>query len=180
MKNVEFNSEHYVIKISKETIAALKLKATADSENKYRLCLHKGVEDSLHEMVIVQCRGNYIRPHKHPGKTESFHLIEGAMGIVIFDNHGTVADMFLMEAGDTFLFRLEKDIWHTVIPVSDYIVFHEITNGPFMGCGDSVFPQWAPDLNDEQSKNYYDQLQILMSSKNGHGTGPTSKAIGEN
>ena len=51
-----------------------------------RYCTHSLVDDEVHEMVIYHKEGTYIRPHKHIGKTESFHLIDGEADVVFFDD----------------------------------------------------------------------------------------------
>ena len=51
-------------------------------------------------------------------------------------------------AKDYFLCRLEKNYWHMVIPISDYVVFHETTQGPFINGKDRVFAPWSPKEGD--------------------------------
>lgn len=36
-------------------------------------------------MLIVMAKGSYIRPHKHKNKSESFHIIEGLLDVIVFD-----------------------------------------------------------------------------------------------
>jgi len=104
-------------------------------------------------MIIVHCKGNYVRPHRHPLKTESFHLIQGSLLLGIFDESGKIIDRIVLEeSGDkyTLVARIEKNIYHTAFPLSEVVVFHEITNGPFTGIGDSEFPEWAPEPDDKE------------------------------
>ena len=51
-----------------------------------RLCAHLSQDDLLHEMLIVHEKNAYVRPHKHPGKNESTHIIEGLVDVVLFDD----------------------------------------------------------------------------------------------
>jgi len=162
MSLVEFNTERHVIKVDKERIAGLKSKARERPERKYRLCLHKGLDDPLHEMLIVQHRRNYIRPHRHPLKSETFHVIEGSLEVVLFDDNGVITENFSASAEELFLFRVDKDIWHTIIPVSDVVVVHEITNGPFSGNVDSLFPEWAPPDGEEAAEYVKGLLSKLL------------------
>ena len=50
-----------------------------------RLCMHKQLDDRMHEMFISFVGGNYVRPAKHVGKDESLHLIEGWGDYFFFD-----------------------------------------------------------------------------------------------
>jgi cupin fold WbuC family metalloprotein len=101
-------------------------------------------------MLIVHTRETYVRPHKHPGKSESFHLIEGEVDIVFFDNEGKMTDVIAMgdySSGKTFYYRIATPIYHTLLIRSDVIVFHEATNGPFRP-QEMVFAPWEPDPTD--------------------------------
>ena len=69
-----------------------------------------------------------------------------------------------MEKDGIYTVRLDKGIIHTNIPVTD-IVFHEITEGPFVGKNDSVFPDWAPELDDDEGvRKFMDKINIARKS----------------
>jgi hypothetical protein len=157
VKEVIFNTENLVT-LDKKSISSLKKQIVDNNCEKIRFCLHKNIEDKLHEMVIVHSKGQYIRPHKHSVKTETFHIIEGKILLLIFDDKGNVLNKVMLEdynSGGKFIFRMEKDIWHTVVPITEKVVFHEITNGPFNGIDDSIFPEWAPKLNELDMINVF-------------------------
>ena len=93
----------------------------------------------------------YVRPHKHIGKSESFHVIEGLLLVVVFDDEGSKIEdipMGDMHSGELFYYRLPANLYHTVIPQQDFVVFHEVTNGPF-DRSDTVFAPWAPAEDDK-------------------------------
>lgn len=60
---------------------------------------------------------------------------------------GGILDKFVMEKNGIFTYRLDKGIIHTCLPLTD-VVFYEVTEGPFIGKDDSVFPEWAPEIDD--------------------------------
>src|SRR5665647_897913 len=66
-----------VIVLNSADIEALKKKALLNERKRIRINLHHGMDSQVHEMIIVHCRNNYVRPHKHSIKAESFHIIEG-------------------------------------------------------------------------------------------------------
>lgn len=157
MNEVIFNRDD-IIKIDYKRISDLKVKAAQSPLKKVRLCLHKNISDTLHEMIIVICKGNYVRPHRHPNKTESFHIIDGAMTLIVFDNNGKIIDRVSMDdrkSGGCLLVKIEKDYCHMVIPLTDFVIFHETTTGPFTGIDDTVFPAWAPEDNDIAAINKF-------------------------
>ena len=64
-------SRDEIVEVSADTLRALRQRAAQAPRGRYRLCMHRSVEDQIQEMVIVCPRGTYFRPHRHPeGKTE--------------------------------------------------------------------------------------------------------------
>lgn len=131
--------------ISSKDICILKEKAALNPGKRVRLCAHLSTEDAFHNMLIVLVKGCFIPPHKHQNRAESFHIIEGRLRVIIFDMDGQVKKVITMgdySSGDPFFYRLSEDLYHTVIPLSDTVVFHESTNGPFDPQNTS-FPSWS-------------------------------------
>lgn len=151
MKTKPFNSEvlypdEAIVKVDRTDVAELKARAEQNVRKRMRLCAHRGTGDSLHEMLIVLSRNTYIRPHKHLNKSESFHVIEGAGNIVLFDDDGKVTDVINMgdyASGHCFYYRITDTCYHTLVIQSDILVFHETTRGPFLR-EQTVFAPWSP------------------------------------
>src|SRR5687767_10943614 len=61
-----------------------------------RICAHPSAADPLHEMIICLDRGTYIRPHRHAGKSESFHIIDGELDVVLFEDDGAIREVIRM------------------------------------------------------------------------------------
>lgn len=155
-----------IAKVTKKDIEWLKAKAAGNVRERVRLCAHQSTEDPVHEMLIVHTKGTYIRPHKHPNKSESFHIIEGALDIVIFDGGGSVLEVIEMgeySSGAQFYWRLSESHFHTVIPRSEIVVFHETTNGPFDRATSNVPAPWSPEEADILSvEEYTSGLESLI------------------
>lgn len=144
-EEVLYSAEAVTI-VGADDIAELKAMAARTRRRRIRLCAHPGTGDALHEMIIVHHRDAYVPPHKHPGKSESFHVIDGSLTVHILDDAGTVAQAIEMAApggGRPFFYRLSAGLYHTIVPTSEWVVFHEVTNGPFRR-EDTVFAPWAP------------------------------------
>src|SRR5204862_7136681 len=115
-------------------VGMVKGTGTTNARRRARLCAHPNPDDPLHEMLIVLDRGTYVRPHRHAGKSESFHVIEGELDVVLFDYDGTVRDVVRMGpygSGRAFYYRLMEPCYHTVLVSTPFALFHETTNGPF-------------------------------------------------
>jgi len=146
-------STQQVTKVDEKVIRQLKQEALAAPGGNIRLCLHRDTDDAVHEMIIVRCKGGYVRPHKHDSQIEAFHIIEGGMLVVLFDEQGKVTERFKMRekaTGNCFVCRIEKGRWHTMVPLTEQVVFLETTQGPFRAETHNTFPPWAPE-NDDQA-----------------------------
>jgi cupin fold WbuC family metalloprotein len=159
-----------VVQAGDEEILALRRLADEAPLGRARLCAHRDPSDPLHEMLIVLVRSTYVRPHRHPGKTESFHVVEGLVDVPLFDEHGQLTEIVRLGAhgsGRPFYYRLNVPSFHTVVVRSDAVVLHETTNGPF-DPADTVFAPWAPDPDDEPAaRSYAERLDERIASLRG-------------
>lgn len=133
--------------IGTEEIAVLKAAADKAPKGRVRINMHQSGDDRLHEMFIAIRPDSYIRPHKHPNKTEAFHLVYGAVDIVVFEDDGQIREIVRLGAGDVarpFYYRMSEPFFHTLVIRTDLLVVHEITNGPFEPSG-TVFASFAPE-----------------------------------
>ncbi len=139
--------------VASAEIATFKDLSRDNDRKRIRLCTHSDPREMLHEMLIVHDKNTYVRPHKHPGKSESTHIIEGLVDIVLFDEDGIINSVLSMgdyASGKIFYFRMTTPVFHTLVIRSDVLVFHETTNGPF-NRNATVFAPWAPEDADGTS-----------------------------
>jgi cupin fold WbuC family metalloprotein len=139
-------AEDPIVQVDRADIEFLVARARGNPRKRVRLCAHRSVSDRLHEMLIVHGRDCYVRPHKHTAKSESFHIIDGVVDVVLFDEAANIIEVVPMgdySTGRKFFYRLADPYYHTLLIRSDHVVFHEITNGPF-DRADTMFAPWAP------------------------------------
>lgn len=151
-KSTTFFCKEEIIEIGSEQLDLLKQAARQDPLRRARLCLHHDHSDKVQEMVIAFCRDSYVRPHRHVNKSESFHVIEGELEVIFLDDEGQVTHRVRMgpcRSGHTFLYRLSSSLWHTVLPLTEFVIFHETTTGPFVK-EETEFPAWGPDEADAE------------------------------
>lgn len=147
------------------TVAALAAEARTSGRD-VRLCLHEGPDARFHDMIIAQHKGGYYRPHRHADKGETWHMLAGEMGVFSFAEDGTVLDArrlspYSETGGGQFLYRVGDAMFHTLLPLSALVVYHESKPGPFTGPGDSIFAPWAPDGSEPEAASTF--LSRLMS-----------------
>jgi cupin fold WbuC family metalloprotein len=155
-----------IVRVNRTDIERLKCQAGQNERRRMRLCAHEDTQDRLHEMLIVLRKSVYVRPHKHPNKSESFHILEGRGDVVIFDDAGKVTEAIRMGdylSGRTFYYRLSGPLYHTVLVTSEALVFHETTNGPFRK-EETVFAPWAPEeTQDAACREFVDRLSDAIN-----------------
>jgi cupin fold WbuC family metalloprotein len=152
-----FFADQDIVEIDLDRIKMLKEAAENDPLKRARLCLHKSHNDRVQEMVIALCGSSYVRPHRHTDKSEAFHIIEGELAVILFDNAGSITQIIRMGQAHghyTFMYRLNDNIWHTVVPLSETVVFHESASGPFVE-GEGEFAEWSPDYQDTKGIDEY-------------------------
>lgn len=148
-------AEGDISSISQTEIEFLKSVVDETPLGRVRINLHPSSDDTLHEMFIVIKKGSYIRPHKHPGKSEAFHMVHGSARVVIYNDNGTIYEVVELAAGSPikpFYYRMSKPYFHTLLLESDLMIMHEITNGPFVP-GGTLFADFAPEEGDEAGIN---------------------------
>ena len=150
--NEVYYSNSNISSLSKEDLDFLKNIANKNLSKKVRICMHKNIDDSIHEMFIIHMKDCYVRPHKHLNKVESLSIIEGEVDYVLFNEDGSIKKITNMGdpfSGKQFYKKLYNSEFHMLIIRTKYLVFHEIINGPFSK-KNTIFPDWAPEKSDKE------------------------------
>ena len=138
--------------------------AKKNSIARVRICAHRDAQSAVQEMLIAFVKGSYVRPHRHLGKSESFHIIEGELSVIFFDDYGVETDRLALSSSDPekpFYFRGEREHWHTVLIESDYAFIHETTTGPYED-DDRLLAPWAPA--EDESSQIHDFFESLREA----------------
>jgi cupin fold WbuC family metalloprotein len=141
-----FRSGIHPTTVGSDSIDFLKGRLPSSPLGRVRFCAHSSDSDALHEMVIAMGRDTYIRPHRHLTKTESYHLVEGEMDVIIFDDRGEIRQVVAMGsagAGRIVFYRLSISAFHSMAIRTPTVVFQETTNGPFRK-EETLYAPWAP------------------------------------
>ena len=159
-KSIAYFCKRRPVGVGKALINELKEISVGSGNQNVRFCLHESPDALFHDMLILEHKGKYYRPHKHLTKGESFHIIEGSMAIFIFDEKGNIIDNCLLNTANNLIYRLEINMFHAIMPLSDLVIYHESKLGPFLSEGDSIYPSWAPvGDSPKQTAEYQDRLQ---------------------
>lgn len=151
-----------------EDIKKIKELSSKNPRKRIRLCGHLSQENLLHEMIIIHQKDAYIRPHKHIGKSESIHIIEGEVDLIIYNETGDIQQVIKMgeySSGKQFYCRMATSVYHTLIIRTDFLVFHETTNGP-LNPVQTIFADWSPLESDSENINkFMSELDNMIKYK---------------
>lgn len=153
-----------IVTVGSDAVTFVKAQALANDRKRARICAHRTSVDPLHEMLIAITPDSYIRPHRHRDKSESFHIVEGAVDVIVFDEAGGVSKIVALGAPNSerdFFYRLEPGVFHTLVIRTPILVVHEVTNGPFSP-DQTEFATWAPaDDQVSEAKDYMQRIAAL-------------------
>jgi cupin fold WbuC family metalloprotein len=123
--------------------------------------IHPSDHSRCHRLLNAIEPASYIRPHRHrdPEKDEAFILLSGKLGVITFDNDGTISERVLLSlAGGIVAVDIPHGIYHTAVSLESGTVFYEIKAGPYIPLTADETAVWAPHDTDLNCQEY---LQLL-------------------
>ena len=94
-----------------------------------RICLHKSHSSPLMSMLVAVTNKYVYPPHKHDWKDENYTIIRGSCDFLQYFPDGSIRSSLRLDEGSSFL-NLARD-FHTLLPLTDPLVFLECTTGPY-------------------------------------------------
>ena len=96
-------------------IGELKQRAAQTPRQRCRVCLHDAPDAVLHDMVIVQGRGIYARPHRHLTRPETIIVLEGEGTFIRFSNDGKPVAAISLSASSRVANAVWSQGWPSVV-----------------------------------------------------------------
>jgi len=103
-----------------------------------RICVHESESSPIQEMFVLLMRETFKGTYRYKSASSKY-LIRGEMSVQFLSDDGMLADRFSMSSICPFL-HIGKMVWHTPIITSDYVLLHEIHEGP-----------WTPDFMEHRN-----------------------------
>jgi cupin fold WbuC family metalloprotein len=149
-------------------IDELKRRAAQTPRQRCRVCLHDAPNATLHDMVIVQGRGIYARPHRHLTRPETIIVLEGEGTFIRFSDDGKAVAAISLSAsgrpGTTQVIRVPVSEFHGLTIESEWLVICESTLGPFDPKANE-FAAWSPPQQDVAAvARYLDELKARVAA----------------
>lgn len=113
-----FVTEEEIIRVDRSILDMLREAASHTPLKRVRFNAHKGDGAVVQEMILAVAKDSYIAPHKHPGKSESFHIIEGELDVVLFEDNGQMREVVHLGnigSGKPFYYRVAQAWFHAVV-----------------------------------------------------------------
>jgi cupin fold WbuC family metalloprotein len=129
--------------------------------------LHSSDESRCHRLLNAIEPASYIRPHRHldPEKDESFILIGGRLGIILFSETGAVTGAVTLSREDGILAAdVPSGVFHTAVSLEPGTVFFEAKAGPYLPLSEAEIATWSPPEADDGAVQYLEQLRQLLDS----------------
>ena len=126
--------------------------------------LHADDADPLHRMLNALQPGTYARPHRHldPPKSEGFVILQGAAGIVLFEQDGPERGeeyILLDQRRGDLIADVRHGVWHTILALEPDTVLYEVKPGPYSPVTDKDFAPWAPEAGSNEATVYLRDLE---------------------
>jgi cupin fold WbuC family metalloprotein len=136
--------------------------AAASARRRKNHNFHRDNAQPGHRLLNALQSDSYIPPHRHldPNKDETMVVVRGLMGLIEFDDAGTVLRAVKVGAGGTAIgVDIPFGSWHTVVALTDNTVFLEAKAGPYEILTDAERATWAPAEDHPSATGYLAQLR---------------------
>lgn len=133
-------------------IARLTIECQTAPKGRARICFHQP-QDPIHEMLIAISPGNYIRPHRHWGKSESLLVVSGRALMILFDDEGNIQQALELQPQGVVYYRMATPTYHTLVVQDQPFVFLETTAGP-LDPSKTEYAPWAPEESSPKVPSY--------------------------
>ncbi|PJZ71011.1 cupin [Leptospira perolatii] len=148
--------------ISEELFSELAKRADSSPRLRTNHNFHE-LSEVYQRFLNVLTKNTYVQAHRHknPPKPETFIVLQGTLGFILFDEDGKVTETHLLSSsGPTFGIDLKPGIYHTIVCISDTCICFEGKSGPYDPNTDKEFAKWAPAESDLSKDKY---LEFLLS-----------------
>ncbi len=118
-------------------------------------------EFCCHRLLNAMEPDSYIRPHRHldPVKDETFVLIRGRIGVIVFDELGSITETALLEPEGVVVLDIPHGRYHSAVCLDPGSIFFEAKAGPYLPFTAAEKADWAPEDNAPEARAYLQRLK---------------------
>lgn len=150
--------------IDQQQLDRLSGQARENPRLRKNLNIHPNDEFCSHRLFNAIEPGSYIRPHRHldPVKDETFVIIRGKLGVIMFDEQGNVAEKVLLEPAGTVALDIPHGWFHSAVSLEPGTIFFEAKAGPYLPLAAAEKADWAPEDTASTAGGYLERLKALF------------------
>lgn len=145
---------------------ALSERAGASARRRQNFNFHAELTHPAQRLLNAVEPDSYIRPHRHVDalRDETFVVLRGAFGLVLFGEAGNVTQTVSMSAGGERIgAHVPGNTFHTLIALAPGSIFFEAKAGPYAALTDKDFGPWSPPEGDSGVADYLSSLRALFA-----------------
>ena len=134
-------------KFSRKDLDALTLQARENPRLRKNLNIHPDDGSLCQRLFNAIEPDSYIPAHRHldPEKDETFLLVRGKLGVILFADSGEVVETILLATDGEFLAAdIPYGIYHTAVSLAGGTIFFEAKGGPYLPLREEEQATWAP------------------------------------
>jgi cupin fold WbuC family metalloprotein len=127
---------------------------------------HASESEPSNRLLNAMEPGSYVVPHRHldPNKDETFVVIRGRFGLILFDENGAVTHRAVLDcAGPTFGVTIPHGTFHSLVSLAPGSVFFESKGGPYAALTADERAAWAPAEQGPDAADYRARLEALFA-----------------
>lgn len=153
--------------IDQKLLDELSAEARANPRRRKNYNLHPSDDFCCHRLFNALEPDTYIRPHRHldPVKDETFMIVRGRLGVIMFDEVGAVVGrVALTPGGEAVAADMPHGTFHTAVSLEPGTVFFEAKAGPYRPLAAEETAPWAPAEGTPEAVDYLASLKKLFIS----------------
>ena len=139
--------------------------AAASPRRRKNRNFHPRDDHPAHRLLNAMQPDSYIPPHRHldPHKDETFVVLRGLLGVILFDDAGNVVRAARVGAGCTALgVDIPHGTWHAAVALAPDTVFLEAKAGPYLPLTGAERAPWAPAEDSPEAAAYLAALKAAV------------------
>jgi cupin fold WbuC family metalloprotein len=151
--------------IDQKLLDTLSAQAAENPRLRKNLNIHPSDDFCCHRLFNAVEPGSYIPPHRHldPLKDETFVIIRGRLGVIMFDDDGRMRKTALLSAGgEVVAADIPHGAFHTAVSLEPGTIFFEAKAGPYLPLSDQEMARWAPQGGTPDAAVYLNALKALF------------------
>jgi cupin fold WbuC family metalloprotein len=158
--------------LNRQLLDSLSLKAAASPRQRQNHNFHQ-LDERVQRMLNAMQPGTYVRPHRHLREPDTngfefFLALQGEIGILIFDETGTILDRRRINAqGPTYGIELPEATYHALVSLAPNSIIFELKEGPYNPSTDKeflpMFPLEGTDTAQHLVAAWQQEFEVLDS-----------------